>query len=340
MSQPSKSDWAAIYQAAMEFQQASAWEWMDSEDLFAVEDPSSGQMGYCSVLGSGQEEFGLGVFLGDAGYHGYLNMVLGEAEPANLDEGVKLPLLTVLFSDRGDLEKKDLDVIRSLGLHFRGKGAWPLFRSQLPGYLPWFLEKDEVLFLANVIHQTLIVANRVSKDELDLFAEDKDGLVLTRYYREGNWMEEWRKPPEPKDDLPEQTEPIGAVNEAQLHLLHSSAKKLSGTWELDIFMLPIPIGTPSDRPYFPTCFLAVERNQGLIMGTEMTGPFSTPRQKQDEIIKILEKVGQLPKEIRVKADKMRPIVEPITAILGINLRVGPLPVLEAAKAGLFQHLPG
>jgi len=74
-----------------------------------------------------------------------------EAEPEELDEKIMVPLLTMLFVDRDKLWKEDREVIHSLGLRFRGRNAWPLFRSQRAGYAPWLLEKDEVLFLTTAI---------------------------------------------------------------------------------------------------------------------------------------------------------------------------------------------
>lgn len=59
MNEPAKGNWSALYQAAIAFQQAAPWECMDNEDLFAVENPDDGEVGYCSILGSGGEEFDL-----------------------------------------------------------------------------------------------------------------------------------------------------------------------------------------------------------------------------------------------------------------------------------------
>jgi hypothetical protein len=132
-------------------------------------------------------------------------------------------------------------------------------------------------------------------------------------------------------------ENIDAVKEAELHLLRSRVGGLSGCWELDIFALPMPIGKVPERPHFPICFLAVETKLGLIVGANLTEPWLTFSEKQDEVIQILRKAKQLPREIRVKSDKVRRIVEPITNILGVKLRVASLPMLEEAKASLYEH---
>ena len=43
MNQPGKSDWATLYQAAITFKEATPWDWMDNEELFAVENPDDGE---------------------------------------------------------------------------------------------------------------------------------------------------------------------------------------------------------------------------------------------------------------------------------------------------------
>ena len=338
MNEPSKGDWSMLYQAAIAFQQAAPWEWMDNEDLFAVENPDNGEVGYCSILGSGGEEFGLGVFVGDDGYDRYARLIAEEAEPEDLDESIMAPLLTMLFVDRNELHKKDREVIRSLGLSFRGRNAWPLFRSQRPGYMPWYLEKEEALFLTVAVQQALVVADEVRGGKLDLLENEPENLILTHFYRDGRWHEEWRKAPKLGQQQETYAENIDPIKEVELHLLRGRSDALSGRWELDIFALPIPIGPGSGRPHFPLCFLAVEAKLGLILGANLTEPWLTFSEKQDEVIQILKKANELPLEIRVKSDKVRRVVEPITRVLGIKLRVGSLPMLEHAKASLDEHL--
>jgi len=128
------------------------------------------------------------------------------------------------------------------------------------------------------------------------------------------------------------------VKQAELHLLRNQASKLGGCWELDIFALPISIGEATERPHFPICFLAVEGKLGLILGANLTEPWLNLSQKRDEVIQILTKANQLPAEIRIKSHKIQEIIEPITSILGIKLQVASLPVLEQAKADLYEHL--
>jgi len=337
MHNPTKSDWEKLYQAAVKLQKVAPWTWMQNEDLFAVENPASGEMGYCTLMGYCQEIFGMDIFLGARGYDRYLEIIASEAEAQDSDKTLETPTLLLLFGSRLELHKRDLDVIRSLGLQFRGRTAWPLFRSLRPGYAPYFLDREEAVYFTAAMEQALVVADKVRYEGLDLFEEVDEDLVFTRYYRNGRWKEEWRKP----EYLPLETaqpEAIDAVNEAELLLLRNSAGKLSGGWELDIFPLPLATGTASQRPYFPLCFLAADRKQGLITDAICTEPWLTTSQKQDTVLQFLKKAHPLPQKIWVKSAKIKTILEPITRPLGIDLRIGSLSMLEEAKAGLLDSL--
>ncbi len=340
MSKPSKGDWSALYQAAIAFQQAEPWEWMGNEELFAIENPDDGEVGYGTILGSGGEEFGLGMFLGEDGYGEYKKLIEEEIEAGDIEESMMSHLLSMLLVDRGVLKKEDREVIRSLGLRFRGRNAWPFFRSQPPGYAPWFLEKGEAIFLTAAIQQALVVADEVRNGELDLLEGEAENLVLTRYYRGGKWKQEWRSVPISSRGNETYVEDIDPVKEAELYLLSDKVGAHSGSWEFDIFMLPVPIRSASGKLHFPICFLAVESKLGLVVGTNLTEPWLSLSGKQDEVIQILKESKQLPLEIRVESDKVKRIVEPITRILGIKLRVTPLSVLQEAKASLYERFCG
>lgn len=341
MGNPSLSEWAKLYQIADQFQKVSPWTWMANGDLFAVVNPRNGEVGYCSILGNGKEEYGLAIFLGNKGYKRYLSIFSDEPGVGDFDETIMTPALSLLFANREDLQKQDIEVIRSLGLQFRGKNAWPLFRSQKPGYAPWFLEKEETIFLTAAVKQALEVSGRVRRNELDLYEGVDEDLVFTRYYSDGKWKEDWRKPElSQRTSSESQEESTAIVNEAEMLLLRNSSSKQGGSWELDICVLPTPIGQKSVRPYFPLCCLAVERQQGMVIGVEMNEPWITPSQQREIILKILKNAGQLPMDILVNSKKVKEILEPIAKSLGISLQVGTTPKLEEFKASLDAHLSG
>jgi hypothetical protein len=334
--EPDKKDWENLYRTAREFLLAAPWEWINSEELVAIENPLDGEVGFCSVLGAGRQEYGLGIYIGDAGYQAFMQLSSGKVEPEQFFDNVNFPMFSMLLVDRETLQKKDLEIIRSLKLQFRGKNAWPLFRSILPGYIPWFLFKDEALYLTDVMRQVLNIADRIKRNELDLAGKGSKNRVLTRCFREGQWIDEWRQP-RPLARRSQTEEAIGAVKEAQLLLLKNSAGPLSGEWELDMFILPGPVKSDSGRPFYPICILAIDKKQGLILNTRLLEPDLTPQNKQDELIRILKETRPMPATIWINSQPVKALLKPVAESLGINLKSGPQPMLAEAKKALIER---
>jgi len=149
---PSIPEWKDLYNAAIEFKQIECWNWMEDSDLFGVQNPEDGEIGYCCVLGALGEVFGLAVYLGAEGLNEYLKVQSGEIAPKDFD-AVHQRCLLASFEDRRLLQRPDLEVIKKLGLKFRGSKSWSLFRSYQPGYYPWYLNKKEAIFLTIALQQ-------------------------------------------------------------------------------------------------------------------------------------------------------------------------------------------
>ena len=103
-------------------------------------------------------------------------------------------------------------------------------------------------------------------------------------------------------------------------------------------ILPSAINSGTGRPYYPTCILAVERNHGLIIGTDFLGPDLLLKEKQEAFIRLLEKATPIPQEIRVSNEDVRQLIEPVARELGISIHIAPLRLLMQARKSLFEHV--
>lgn len=60
MENLSFEEWAKLFQITEKFKEASPWQWIASEDVFAVVNPQDGEIEYYSILRNGKDEFGSG----------------------------------------------------------------------------------------------------------------------------------------------------------------------------------------------------------------------------------------------------------------------------------------
>lgn len=335
MAEPSTGEWRDLHEAFRDYCQAEPWQWLDNHDLVVIEHPSRDYKGYCAAMGAAGMEFGLAAYIGDEGLSGYLALMTDEIDadaPESIDS---MRCLSALLVDREDLDKRDRAIIRSLGLRYRGRGRWPLFRSTFPGYAPWLLDSDEAVFLAVALRNMTDVAARMSRGELDLYSDDEPGLVLTLVFRDGEWRDrrEILKPPNPP------AAPPGYPDSERLERIALSGASRTGTWEISRFYLHAPIQENKElRPYFPMIVLAVERESSFILDTDMLGGGPSVFEQQEVLVDTLEKAPMLPSEIVVDTGETAHLFGSIATALDIELSVGPTPALDHAKASLMEYM--
>jgi len=130
---------------------------MEETELFGVQHPDTGEIGFVSVMGMAGEHYAISAYRDATGLYGFWHMQdMGPyLQPKDI---LNTPQLQASFEDRDMLEKHDYQLIKSLGLKYRGRNAWPQFRSYRRGYAPWYIEKYEAEFLQYVLKQLLVVA--------------------------------------------------------------------------------------------------------------------------------------------------------------------------------------
>ena len=45
--------WRRLYEAAIQVKELAPWEWMFEDEVFGVQDPETGKLGFVSVMGQG-----------------------------------------------------------------------------------------------------------------------------------------------------------------------------------------------------------------------------------------------------------------------------------------------
>ena len=149
---PRIEEWKALFEAITKVKNIAPWEWMYEDDLFAVKNPETDEVGFVSVMGTIGEHYAISVYLGERGLYGFWDLHQSAPDISH-QKILEIPQLQAYFEDRNFLQSRDRDLIKQLGLKFRGRQSWPMFRSYRPGFSPWYLESDEARFLQYVLEE-------------------------------------------------------------------------------------------------------------------------------------------------------------------------------------------
>lgn len=339
---PGTKAWRELYDAAVAFRELACWEWMWDCEIVGVQDPATGEVGHCCVMGRAGEHYGLAAYLGTAGLDGYLAIADADPPPPPSEALHLNRCLMASFEDRGLLDREDMKVVKRLGLRFRGRNAWPLFRSYEPGFQPWYLTSREAGFLALCLRQTMDVAVRFRDDPGLLEPPDDDRPMVFVRVPSGpgaspSWREEWREPP--PSEPPELSVP--PVDGARLAELGRSAARGTGAWEADVYWSPCSVQEGRGRPWYPHLVLWVDAGSGLILDLDMAQHGEWPAALRGRLVAAAEGGGPLPGEVRVSRPEAFLVLAPVARALGVGLvRVDRLGALDEAKASLSDIMAG
>ncbi|HDM79443.1 MAG TPA: hypothetical protein ENG51_23725 [Deltaproteobacteria bacterium] len=336
-------EWRGLYEVMEKIKELAPWEWMNEHDIFGVENPETKELGFVSVMGALGEHYAISVYRGSEGLFGFLSLLdIPPGEPGMFSEYLlEIPQLQASFEDRDMLTARDLKVIKSLGLKYRGRKSWPLFRSFKPGFFPWYLESEEIRFLQYALEQILDVAPRFKEDPLVLEPGREETIMVRVASKKGNnlaWRDEKMKidPPDP-----EQINILVNVD------IMDAVKKLppsESEFEIDVFMYPMPVQEKrGDRPFYPYAFMIVDGNSGHVASVELLNPGASLgnmwAEVPNKLVENLEKLKVLPKRILVSSDLLYDLFYPLSEDLGFVLEAWEeLPNLDDAKHGLLEFL--
>lgn len=325
---PTLEQWKRLYELMDQFSDLAPWEYMYEHNAFGVQPPEAGEFGFVSVMGNLGEHFAVSVYTGKKGFEGYLN-IQRVGYKLTPDMLLLTPQLQASFEDVDMVSPEDRKIIKQLNLKFRGKKAWPLFRSYRPACIPWYLENNEAQLLIHALEQLMDVAPRFKKNPDMLEAPDSKEY-LVRVYKNAKWLDQFQKIKFPQDP------PLRLrMNMDALHHLKNMEKQNSIV-EVDMEMMKQGIRDGKfDRPYFPFLFMIAEKHSGMILGVDMLSPLPS-LEKMWEFIpeKVIESLASfiLPKEIQVKDPLLALLLSPLEKEVGFKVNVvSRLPAIERAQ---------
>lgn len=313
--------WEDLLLEAKEFHKLKPWNLMDDATIFAVVDPVTNEYLFCSVMGAAGESFGLAVYVGKEGYQALMNTL--EREEATFRLVTSQRSITVDFENRENLEKEDYNLIKTFDVPFRGKGAWPSFRSYKPGYYPWTIDEEEARILLVALGQAMEMYKelRTGLKIPDLLYDEAVYAKVPHKTRDTiSFKNEIIQLEDLEDQLEEkETEIPLAVSEIDVKRLKTPKSAINASIEFAIEYIDMPIQIePGERPIFPLIALAVDHREGVVLYQNVLEDQTDIGIFQSELLKVFETIGGIPKKIMMNPQTAK-IMKPLTKRL--NLRV-------------------
>jgi hypothetical protein len=332
--------WKGLYEAATRFKEAAPWELLGDDEVFAVKDPVTGEIGYCTVLGWLGEMFALCVYRGDEGLAIYQKLQNQEIDPERDDFFAVNNALMAEFTDQGKLDKDDLRIIKDLGYTFSGAKAYPSFRSYLPGYAPWFLTESEAVFLEFALCCSLDYYNQYDEDALALERKDPNQFLLYSPKSNGGGVTSFEKQWFQPDPSPRPEVPHIPVDEIRLQKMKKTIPRSSKVWQAGFFYMPGGTVVDENRPYWPLIVTVADKRSGFMLFSNAIDLKTCPYTALSEgIFGAMEQHRKCPAEIQVDDEIFREALKPAAELLGIRLKLTKrLPAILEFKMAMRKDL--
>ncbi|HQT92155.1 MAG TPA: hypothetical protein PL001_09035 [Candidatus Kryptobacter bacterium] len=329
--------WKELYNAAQKFNALQPWDVLDDADAVCLRNPMTGDIGFGVVMGSGGSIFGLCLYRGAEGLDIYRRTIEGEVGREGDDLFAMQNCVKLELGPRSDMMPEDFAVMKQLSLSFKGKNAWPEFRSMLSGYAPWFLTEPEARFLTLGINAACFHYDRVRRGEVEESIRSEECLMYSPV--EGSQTEfrsEWGPlPVYEKKPLKPPVLNLGVISSIK-------AKKLKpdSEWEVDSFYLPMPV-MDRDRPYFARTAVACQQSSGFVFDMSTAPPETTQHQLlADVICSSIEKSGFKPDAIFVRNEEFASALAPLANVLSISIlgrkNLGSIKMLKESMMGYMM----
>ena len=293
-----EADWTYLFEQADALKKLKPWEYLRDYNVIALEHPESQLMMYVSVMGAAGQEYGLAIYIEDAGRKMFEKMQSGELSP---DFYLDLHCLNVSFVNREELTKEEYELIKGQGLSFRGKNQCIQLRSYQPGQFPWIPDGHEAELMIHAISETIEVIEQRKKGW-----EFPDLPVGLYYLRKLEWLDDkWEQVEHiiSFDEEQDELYPV-AIDASEFEFKQLSKKKIEHVeLEFDLFYLPKAIQEGRDeRPYYPLMIIAIDIQSGMVVHNQVLPMMKEVFITQVAFMELLKSLPYKPNKVYVSGE--------------------------------------
>ncbi len=319
---------ADVYEAAAQFRDAQPWKWMEDRDIFAVQSPVSGKIGYCCIMGNANIVYALGIYDGLAGLKSYFALA-GTIDETDIDKikvGLEQNMYKVDFENREAITPDDKKVYKKLGLKFRGKNQWIQVHRLLPGYYPYTVEDEDLDLICYALQQSLRVLDQFKENPGILRDRERD--ILLRFpsqEADGHVVWDEKYIPVPEEALGFDDEVYEEVDEALVKKATSSLEPRKATicFTLRYLTSPLEDKETEPHPFFAQIGIWMAYGSAYILGFQTFSPKSFLQGFQQHFFEQLHRLEFIPHQIIVDSYFAAEAIDPMADALGIEVILEP-----------------
>ncbi|KEH98502.1 hypothetical protein Z968_05420 [Clostridium novyi A str. 4552] len=176
----SLEEWRELYNVAIEIHKIKPWTKLSVLDLITIFLKGQEEPCLCSVMGQLGERYGVYMYIGDEAITDFFQLINSSDMPHNQIIRYQNSVICH-FGSREELVKEEREIIKKLGIKFRGKNNWIYFRVNEKGYSPYMPDKDQVLMITEILKNLYMAIGALNEG---LNVRFKQGKALFRVFNE------------------------------------------------------------------------------------------------------------------------------------------------------------
>lgn len=329
----SLEQWRSLYEVASKIKLMRPWKFLWDMDLITISLPKYKEHFFCSVMGRAGECVAIGTYVGYDAIRDFYRIANCKDIPPEQIMRYQNNMMCY-FGNRDELTKNELQLIKDLGLKFRGKNEWIYFQSFKTGYVPYILDSQEVTELT-LVFQQLFMAIR-AMIEMKVRIDFDDGNTLFRSYDDKDKL--WYTHQVPIV-IPPKRYMTPVIKDDLLFAKLNKQKAIKDEIELDTLYLNAVITDEKfERPILPKLLILADVKSEMLIDKKMLSP------EDNEVMEILDivinyifKAGK-PKTIYVRDEYIESTLLDLCKRTKIRLKVkGGLRAIDTFARAFSEH---
>ena len=336
-----------LYSLVKKLYQASFWEDYWDNDIIGIQLAGYKEPVFVSILGKAEQNFGFLIYR-NLEELSYFFKTRNRAEFREFSSVMEMlqtqKCISLHFEDRQEIPKEEYEKIKSSGITFRGKKAWPVFTDYKPGYYPYTIEENDVPYLIAVFEK-LVETAQDFRSSLQIYEKKQETyeVLMRSYKKDGSYKDGFYEVPEAiLEGVVDNEINYASIKLTEFEMKRANTQKMEHTiWELDIDFVGVPVVSPSGgRPIFPCLLLVADTQKGEIICSEFVKPQNTEKIQRIVLQLIVTQNGR-PAKIVIDSDryvKIATYLERMLTALDIELvPIQKLPLLSVVKEDMLEY---